>query len=86
MRRRDLGKHQWNKLAHSPHMLVQYAHHLVEESGHPDARVTVESWVSLNERRPQLLIDPERDLASVPYPWVPPGDFILPLEEPLPTR
>jgi len=85
-RHHDLGRHQWEKMGNTPDMLVQYAHHLKRESGHPDARVTVEAWVSLNGRPPRLLVDPERDLAAVPFPWVPPADFVLPLDEPLPRR
>lgn len=74
----DLTRRQWSKMGRVPDMLVQYAHHLAEEVGVPGTRVTATSWVKLNGRAPQLLVDPDRDLAAVPLPWVPPGDFILP--------
>ena len=49
------------------------------------AEVRVDSWVALNGRRPQRMIDPDVDLARVPWrpgaaPW------IVPLREPLRSR
>ena len=38
---------------------------------------------SLNGREPQLMIDPDVDLASVPTAWLGHADWILPLETPL---
>ena len=81
-----LARHQWKKMGHVPEMLVQYAQHLKQASGHPDAQVTAEAWVSLNGRPPQLLLDPNRDLSAIKRPWWPPGDFILPLHEALPRQ
>ena len=81
----NLADHQWRKMGQTPDMLVQYAHHLRDQYG-PDAKVTMESYVSLNGRDEQLLLDPDRDIASVPLPWPVPGDFIVPLYEPLPER
>ncbi len=76
-----LGDHQLNRLAGHPERLVHFARHL--SALHDGAEVRVDTSVSLNGRRPQPIVDPDVDLASVPLvdwgrrPW------ILPLEEPL---
>jgi vitamin K-dependent gamma-carboxylase len=77
---------QCAKMAGQPDMLIQFAHHLAEEKrreGYPEVEVRAEVFVSLNGRRPQLLIDPSVDLAKVRRSmW--PASWIVPLKEPLP--
>ncbi len=64
---RHLSDRQLMKLGKDPDMLREFAHYLAEEArqaGFPDVEVRAISLVSLNGRRPQLLIDPTVDLAS----------------------
>jgi hypothetical protein len=81
-----LTPRQARKMAGVPDMILQYAHHIARrerEAGHPRVRVQARARVSLNGRRPQLIVDPEADLAAVPFSLLP-ARWILPLEEPLP--
>ena len=79
----ELKDRQINKMAKRPDMIHQYALHLADNfrnEGYEDIEIRVKALVSLNEREPQLLIDPEVDLASLSRtllhkPW------IMPLEE-----
>ncbi len=74
-------------LATRPDMILSYAHHLAESwrrRGH-DVEVYAWSEVSLNGRRPQLLVDPRVDLATRRHSLLP-ADWILPLAEELPRR
>jgi len=79
----ELKDRQINKMAKRPDMIHQYALHLADNfrnEGYEDIEIRVKALVSLNERDPQLLIDPEVDLASLSRtllhkPW------IMPLEE-----
>lgn len=60
---------QARMLATQPDMILQYAHALADEHQRRQGarpRVFAEAWVSLNGAPPQLLIDPERDLAGLP--------------------
>jgi hypothetical protein len=69
-------------------MIVQFAHDLAERlrsAGHKEVEIRARVTVSLNGRAPQLLIDPNVDLAKVAYPWWGHADWILPLEVPLET-
>jgi hypothetical protein len=75
-------------MASRPHMILEFAHHLARDFearlGRP-VEVRAEVTCSLNGREPQLLVDPEVDLAREPRgqrhkPW------ILPLREPLPAE
>ena len=83
-----LESHQVTKMATKPDLLVLFAHHVAEEKkreGYEDVEVRARVMVSLNGREPQLLIDPNVDLAKeevclLPAPWV------LPLTTPLETR
>jgi hypothetical protein len=83
-----LTRWQASKMAGQPDMILQFAHHLAaraREAGRPGVQVRARVTASLNGRRPQLLVDPETDLAAQPRslshaPW------ILPLTEPLPRR
>jgi len=69
-----------------PDMAQQFAGFVAEElerRGEGPVAVRVEARVSLNGRNPQLLIDPDVDLSSVPRTLLPAG-WIEPLTEPLP--
>jgi len=76
---------QMEKFARDPEMVLQLAHFLADEYRRETGRTAeVRALVltSLNGRKPQLLIDPQVNLAQVPRgcyrrPWV------LPLTEPL---
>ena len=83
-----LESHQVTKMSTKPDLLVLFAHHLADEKrreGYDDVEVRARAMVSLNGRQPQLLIDPNVDLAKeevrlLPKPW------ILPLTTPLSSR
>lgn len=83
--RQFLTGRQAISIARNPDLMVQYARWLAQElkqTGAGDAEIRATCLVSLNGRKPQLLFDPEIDLAAEPrrlgvYPWV------LPLTEPL---
>ena len=85
--RNYLESHQLMKVMTKPDLLLLFAHHLAEEKrreGYDDVEVRARAMVSLNGRAPQLLIDPNVDLAKeqvrlLPTPW------ILPLTTPLGT-
>jgi vitamin K-dependent gamma-carboxylase len=83
-----LTRRQASKIAGIPDMLLQFAHflkhHWQTHYGVKNPEVTASAWVSLNGRRPALLLDPNRDLAKVQRD-LRPGDWILPLREPLKT-
>jgi vitamin K-dependent gamma-carboxylase len=78
---------QWQRrrAALDPDTILQLAHHLARELRSVEGRdfeIRARALVSLNGRRPQLLIDPEIDLSSQPRSlW--PKPWILPLAEPL---
>ncbi len=83
--REYINEEQAGKFARNPEMVLQFAHHLAKiyekRVQHPvEVRALV--LLSLNGRKPQLLIDPNQDLAKVKRgalerPWV------LPQSEPL---
>lgn len=80
-----LVRRQAASVGNHPDMVLQFAHYLhsrLEASGRPGCEVRAEDWVSLNGRRPQLLIDPQVDLARIERGF---GHktWILPLTEPL---
>jgi len=76
---------QAEKMATRPDMILQLAHHIATDlraKGHRDVRVRARVKASLNGRRPQLLIDPDVDLAAQPRTlWR--ASWIMPLTEPL---
>jgi len=79
-----LTKRQFLKMSSTPDMIVQFSHYLAErfrKKGYPGVEVRARVHVSLNGRRPQLLIDPEVDLAKVKRRLWPPAPWILPLNE-----
>ncbi len=52
-----------------PDMILQLAHHVAADyrrGGHPHIQVRARALVSLNGRNPQLLVDPDVDLAAQP--------------------
>jgi hypothetical protein len=76
--RKYLDASQYRKMAVHPDMVLQFSHYLAEEkrrAGYPDVRVYARVTVSLNGRAPQLLIDPDVDLAQerrnlLPAAWI----------------
>lgn len=71
---------QRRKLASHPELIRQTAWILSEEAaedGHPNTRVTVDSWAGLNGRDVQRFIDPDVDLSKVGFEWGA-ADWILP--------
>lgn len=66
---RYIHPEQHDKLGRDPEMILQFSHFLrdeyLRETGH-DASVYALVMVSLNGRKPQLMIDPNVDLASEP--------------------
>jgi len=83
--RETLTSRQYRKMASRPHMIWQFARHLattLEAEGRPGVEIRVRAMAALNGRRPQLLIDPNVDLAHEPMrfgqnPWILP--LIMPL-------
>lgn len=80
----ELSHRQRRRMSGTPDMIVQYAHHLRERfqaRGVPDPIVRAESWVSLNRRPPQRIVDPEVDLGKVPIELFASSSWIVPLDE-----
>jgi len=76
-----LTRRQERKMRGRPRRILQFAHHLADEyaaRGEGEVEVRVEAAVSLNGRAPQLLIDPDVDLAKVKNSVLP-ASWILPL-------
>ncbi|MDV2479354.1 MAG: HTTM domain-containing protein [bacterium] len=79
-----MSDRQFRKMSSSPDMIIQFSHYLAErfrEKGYPDVEVRARVHVSLNGRRPQLLIDPSVDLSKVKRRLWPPAPWILPLKQ-----
>jgi len=76
---------QAEKMATHPDMILQLAHRIAADlhaRGHRDVHVRAQAKASLNGRRPQVLIDPDVDLAAERRTlWRAP--WIVPLTEPL---
>ena len=82
---RWLTSFQTNRMARDPKMVHEFARFLKQQyadQGYPNTQIRVLSLVSLNGRKPQLMIDPLVDLGSLPRQWGEPT-FVLPLTEPL---
>jgi len=82
-----LEPHQLARMAIHPDMILQFSHYLAElkrREGY-DVEVRARVMASLNGRKPQLLIDPNADLAKERLSLLP-ARWILPLTEPLPPR
>jgi hypothetical protein len=83
--RKYLKPRQATNMAVHPDMILQFAHYLADEfrkQGHEPVEVRAHVLVSLNGRKPQLLIDPTVDLATQPRTWRH-VSWIIPLHEPL---
>ena len=80
---RELSDRQLTKMSKRPDMIIQYAHHisdLFKQQGVDEIEVRVVSIVSLNDREPQHMVDPqvnlvEQEITILPKSW------ILPLED-----
>jgi vitamin K-dependent gamma-carboxylase len=88
---RYLMRHQVGEMESRPDMILQFAHHLArvwaEERQIANVEVRARVCASLNGRPPELLIDPQRDLAKVERnlrhaDWILPQT--LPFERPEP--
>jgi vitamin K-dependent gamma-carboxylase len=84
---RFLSKEQSDKLGRNPDMILHLAHFLGEqyrsETGH-DAEVHALVYASLNGRKPELFIDPNVDLMSIPRGSSIRG-WVMPQSEPMPA-
>lgn len=77
--------HQADAIDGRPDMILQFAHYLArswpKQANGPGVEVRARVCVSLNGRKPALLIDPDRDLAKVERS-LRSSDWILPLMQP----
>jgi hypothetical protein len=83
-----LKSHQLMKMTTKPELILQFGHHLAEEKrreGYAGVEVRAHVIVSLNGREPQLLIDPNVDLAKEEVSLMP-ARWIVPLTTPLGSR
>jgi hypothetical protein len=83
-----LTPRQLGKMSNRPDLILQFCHHVSKEferGGRPGVEVRALVKSSLNGRRPQLLVDPNRNLAAVPR-GPGPIDWIEPLVEEMPPR
>lgn len=67
-----LNDHQEKQMAMQPDMILQYAHHIANvyrQKGMENPVITVESYVTLNGSKSQLLIDPKVNLAQIQDDW-----------------
>jgi hypothetical protein len=79
----DLTSLQRERMAKHTDMILQYSHYLADDfrqQGYEDVEVRAWVMVSLNGREPQLMIDPEVDLAAQPRTLLP-ASWIIPLED-----
>jgi hypothetical protein len=77
---RYLTWRQANEMAGQPDLVLQVAHLVAGElraKGVARPEVRAEAWVSLNGRRPSLMIDPTVDLAAI-RDGIAPASWILP--------
>jgi hypothetical protein len=80
-----LKSHQLMKMITKPDLVLQFSHYLAEQKrreGYDDVQVRARVMVSLNGREPQLLIDPNVDLAKEEASLLP-ARWIVPLTTPL---
>ncbi len=77
-----LNRHQEKQMSFQPDMMLQFAHFLARhyaEKGVYKPQVRVESYVTMNARPSQLIIDPTVNLAAIQDSWVH-KHWILPLK------
>lgn len=82
---RYLTDRQIDEMSSRPDMILQFAHYLaalMQEDGYERVEVRAQVMASLNGRRPQLLVDPQVDLAAE-MRLLGISDWIMPLREPL---
>ena len=78
----DLTDRQYEKMSTRPDMILLYAHHIADElrqEGYDQIEIRVAAYTLLNNREPQLLIDPSVDLAAQTRTLLP-KTWILPLK------
>lgn len=83
-----LKSHQIVKMTTKPDLILLFSHYLAEEKrreGYENVEVRARVMVSLNGRQPQLLIDPNIDLAKEEVSLLP-ARWIVPLTTPLGSR
>jgi len=83
-----LKSHQVMKMITKPDLILLFGHYLAEEKrreGYEDVEVRARVMASLNGREPQLLIDPNVDLAKEHVSLLP-ARWIVPLTTPLGTK
>lgn len=79
----ELTSRQFSKMSTRPDMILQYSHHIADElrqQGYEKIEVRVWVMASLNDREPQLLIDPEVNLAAQQRDWLH-SPWIVPLRD-----
>jgi hypothetical protein len=64
------------------HQLARFVAKDLEAQGFEDVEIRALALISLNGRKPQLMVDPNVNLAAEPVTWGKP-DWIVPLHEPL---
>ena len=78
---------QFSDMSGQPDLIVQLGKHIAwdfERRGFGPVEVRVDAWVSLNGRRPALLLDPDADLTQIEIGWGT-ADWIRPMpDEPPP--
>jgi vitamin K-dependent gamma-carboxylase len=75
---------QYPNMCKKPHMLIYYAHYLkdkLKETGINNPIITATTFVSLNYRPLQPIVDPNLNLANEEYSIFKHADWILPLKE-----
>src|SRR6185369_13736441 len=80
-----MKSHQVMKMITKPDLILHFAHYLAELKrleGYANVEVRARAMVSLNGREPQLLIDPNVDLAKEEVGLLP-ARWIVPLTTPL---
>jgi vitamin K-dependent gamma-carboxylase-like protein len=83
-----LKSHQMMKMTTKPELVLLFGHHLAEQKrreGYENVEVRARVMVSLNGREPQLLVDPDVDLAKEEVSLLP-ARWIVPLTTPLASR
>jgi vitamin K-dependent gamma-carboxylase-like protein len=78
-----LSQRQYDEMATRPDMIRQFADHVADEwgaQGRPRPKIHVRALIQLNDREPQLLLDPNRDLAEIADRPFRHADWILPLD------
>lgn len=82
---RYLTSRQRRKVATRPDMILQFSHFLadqIREAQGVNVEINAFAKISLNNRKPQLMIDPHVDLTQQAW-TLDPATWILPLEQPL---